>query len=127
MLHINDIESRDGRVEPDICLGDRAAMVVRSVLDPGQVLLYPIKGFEELNHGFLVRFLCRCEAGTVDAVVDIVVCPLVRLLDLLPQSFREEVHALVLLREEIIKLEYDQLAPMSRTRLRTNIPRYKAS
>lgn len=104
MLHVDDIKSNDCGVEPYVRFGDRASIVVRPILNSREVFLHPIERFEELSNGTLVRFLRGGKTGAINAVVDIVVRPLIRLLDLLPQDVREEIHALKLLRKEVIKL-----------------------
>ena len=44
------------------------------------------------------------KARFIDAVVDVVVCPVIRLLDLRLQRFGKECDVLVLLREEVVEL-----------------------
>lgn len=82
VLHVDDVETNDGREEADVGLGEVSAEVVRPVGDRGQVRLDPVEGGEERRDGFDVGVLRRGEAGLVDAVVDVVVGPLVRGLDL---------------------------------------------
>lgn len=72
-------------------------MTLRKVrLDPVQ------RGEEDLNILF-VRFLCGCEAGFVDAVVDVVVGPVVGGFDFGPEGGWEEVELLVFFGEEVIE------------------------
>lgn len=65
--------------------------------------LHTVEGFEELRDGALVGFLRGGEAGLVDAVVDVVVRPCVRLFYLFLQVFGEEHDVAVLLREEVVE------------------------
>jgi hypothetical protein len=108
MLYVNDVEARNGRVESNIGLGDRPAVVVRSIFDLRKMFLDPIKRFEELHNGCIVRLLRGSKARAIHTIVDIVIGPLVRLLDLLPQDVWEEIYALVLLGEKVIELSYYQ-------------------
>lgn len=104
MLDVNDVKSYNGRVEPDIALGNVGAIVVRSVLDTREMRFHAIEGFEELYDGLFICFCCGCKTGAVHAIVDVVVGPLIRLLDFLPQCFREEIHAFIFFGEQIIEL-----------------------
>ena len=84
MLHIHWIEADDGRVQTHIRLCDSIAKVKRIGL-LRQVFFGTIEGGEELRDSFFVRFLRRGESGPVDAVVDIIVSPVVRGFDFFPQ------------------------------------------
>ena len=84
MLNIDRVEADDGRVEPDVCFCHAFAMIV-GAWRPGQLGLCTIQRGEERLHVLEVRLFGGCEARLVDAVVDVVVRPLVRLLDLLLQ------------------------------------------
>lgn len=68
------------------------------------MLLYTIERLKELYNSLLICLRRGRKARAVYAIVDVVICPLVRLFDFLPQSLWEEVHFLILLREEIIEL-----------------------
>jgi hypothetical protein len=50
-----------------------------------------------------MRGSVRCETGLVNAVVDVVVYPLVHLFDVLPQVLREQVQLLMLVVQEVVK------------------------
>ncbi len=63
------------------------------------MLLCAVEGFEECGDGFFVGFLRGGKAGFVDAVIDVVVGPVVRLFDLLLQTCGEQFYFLVLFRE----------------------------
>ena len=56
MLHVYDVEADDGRVKPDVSLGDRRPKVIRPWAR-GEVSLDAVEGDEELLDVFLVRFL----------------------------------------------------------------------
>ena len=46
----------------------------------------------------------RSEAGFVDAIVDVIVCPIVGAFDFLLQMLRKEIDLLVLLRNDVVEL-----------------------
>ncbi len=76
MLHVDGVEADDGGVQAHVRLGDVFAVIVRRGV-PGEVFLGAVEGGEERRDGLFVGFLGGGEAGLVDAVVDVVVCPLV--------------------------------------------------
>ena len=78
MLHVNDVESHDRCEKSDICLCDFFSVIERSVCHFTQMFLDLIQASEQCLDGFLVCFLCGCESGFVDAVVDIIIRPFVR-------------------------------------------------
>ncbi len=83
MLYVHGIEADDGGVEAHVCFGDVLAVVVGSgVL--GEVCFGAVEGGEEGGDGLFVGVLGGGEAGLVDAVVDVVVCPLVCGFDVFP-------------------------------------------
>lgn len=94
VLHVHGVEADDGREEPDVGFRDARAEVVGSRAG-GLVLremrFGAVERFEELCHCGLVGFLGGGEAGAVDAVVDVVVGPLVGLFDLFLEVGGEEV------------------------------------
>ena len=88
MLHVHGIEAHDGGVQSDVGFGDVGPEIIgRGVL--GQVLFCAVEGGEERCDGFLVGVLGGGEAGFVDAVVDVVVGPVVCCFDVCCQVFRE--------------------------------------
>lgn len=103
MLHIDNVEAYDRREEPDIGLGDIFAVIERS-RPSCKMRLRAVERFEECGDGFLVSFLGSGEARLVDAVVDVIIGPVISLLDVLLQIVREENHVFVFLGEEIVKL-----------------------
>lgn len=108
VLHVHGVEAHDGRVQPDVGLGDGRAEVERrrvvlGSLFRGQVGLDPVQGREERRDGSLVGFLRRGEAGLVDPVVDVVVGPVVGGFDLGAEVRREEVDLSVLFWEEVVE------------------------
>jgi hypothetical protein len=106
VLDIDGIEANDGRVQPDIALGDIFAPVERvGVL--GEVLFDAIERFEERQHIAFVGFLLGREAGLVDAVVDVVVGPFVGCFDLGLEVFGEQVDVFVLLVYEVVEFRVE--------------------
>jgi hypothetical protein len=67
-----------------------------------------VEGGEECCDGFFICGLCGGEAGFVDAVVDVVVGPVVCLFDLFLQVWWEEFYVLVFLGEEVVELSFHQ-------------------
>jgi len=100
VLHVDDVEADDGCVEADVGFGYGSAKVEGAFFGGGaQVLLCAVERFEEGSDGFFVGFLGSGKAGFVDAVVDVVVGPVVRLFDLLLQTCGEQFYFLVLFRK----------------------------
>lgn len=79
VLHIHGVEADDSRVESDIGLGDAVAV---HVLFTRKMGLDFVQCREKGDDGLFVCFLRSREAGLVDAVVDVVVDPVVGRLDL---------------------------------------------
>lgn len=105
MLHVDGVKADDGRVESDISFGDGVPEEVgRGGELFGEVGFDSVEGGEEGRDGFFVGLLRGCEAGFVDAVVDVVVDPFVGRVDFGVEGFRVEVDFLVLLREEVVEL-----------------------
>ena len=77
MLHINNIKSHNRRVQPNIRLRNLLSKIVRSLLHLTQMLLRAVQTLEQSRNSFLISFLCGRESGLVDAVVDVVVGPVV--------------------------------------------------
>lgn len=102
MLHVHGIEADDGGVEADVCLGDVLAVVVGSGVS-GEVGFGAIEGGEERCDGVFVGGLGGGEAGFVDAVVDVVVGPLVRGFDVVPPILGEQVDFLVLFWKKVVE------------------------
>lgn len=84
---IRDIEPRDGRIQPNIRLGDMLPEQERLVARLGEVVLDAIQGLEQRVDVGLVGLLGRREAGLVDPVVDERVDPFVHGVDFGPQVF----------------------------------------
>lgn len=85
VLHVDRVEADDRREQSDIRLGDGVAEEVRRSGELfGEVGFDPVEGAEEGCDGFFVGFLRGCEAGFVDAVVYVVVDPIVGFVDLCP-------------------------------------------
>lgn len=102
MLHVNRIEADDGGVQTNIRLGDVLAVIIRSRVF-SQMFFSTVQRSEKGVHGLFVGFLRGGEAGLVDAVVDVVVGPVVCAFDVLSQVFGEKVDFLIFLGQEIIK------------------------
>ncbi|KAJ3472434.1 hypothetical protein NLG97_g10991 [Lecanicillium saksenae] len=80
------------------------AKVVGALLLLLEVLLRTVERLEEGNDVALVGLGRGREPGLVDAVVDEVVLPLVRLLDVVAEGLGVDVDALVLVVQEVVKL-----------------------
>ena len=106
MLDIHRVEADDGGEQPDISLGDGGAEEERCLgrgCGCGEVGFDAVEGGEEGRDGLAVGLLGSCEAGLVDAVVDVVVDPVVGVFDLLAERGREWVDLLVFLGEEVVE------------------------
>ena len=107
VLHVDDVEADNGRVQADVGLGELRAEVVGSGgadVGRGEVGLSAVEGAEERGDGLFVGLWLTGEAGLVDAVVDFVVGPLVRLIDLGLEVGGQEVEGGVLFGQEAVKL-----------------------
>jgi hypothetical protein len=107
VLDVDDVEADDGRVEAYIGFGDVFAEVVWSFFAfrlGFQVGFGAVERGEELVDGFFVCFLCGGESGFIDAVVDIVVGPVVGGFNFGLQVLGEENNIAVLLGKQGIKL-----------------------
>ena len=102
VLHVDGVEADDGGVEAHICFGDLLSKVIRLRM-LRQVLLRARQRLEKRVHGGLVGVLGGGETGLVDAVVDVVVGPFVRRVDLLLQRLGVQIHVLVFLGQEAIE------------------------
>ena len=103
VLDVDGVEAHDGGVQAHVGFGDGVA----EVEGPGaraQVLLHAVQACEELLDVALVCVLRRCKAALVHAVVDVVVCPCVRLFDLLLQVLWEQHHVAVFLGQHVVEL-----------------------
>lgn len=106
VLHVHGIEAHDGRVQPDVGLGQAGAEVVRTppfAVVQRQVGLGAVEGPEEGGDGFLVGRGGGGEAGLVDAVVDLVVGPFVSSVDFGAEGLRVEVDGGVVRGEEAVE------------------------
>lgn len=105
MLHIHGIKPDDGRVEPDIRLGDGIPVEINLALflPRGQMGLDPVQRREEGDDRFVVCFLRGGEAGFVDAVVDVVVDPFVGGFDVAAEGRGEEVDFAVFRGDEVVE------------------------
>ena len=68
------------------------------------MLLGPVEGLKEGDDVSGVRLLRRREAALVHAVVDLVVLPLVRRVDLLAEALGVQVERLVLVGDKVVEL-----------------------
>lgn len=105
MLDIDGVKPDDCRVEPNIRLGDGVTEVVDLALflSLGQMGFDAVQSGEEGDDGFLVCFLRGCEAGFVDAIVDVVVDPFVGGLDVAAEGWGEEVDIAVFGGDKVVK------------------------
>lgn len=106
VLDVDGVEADDGGVETDIGFCDVGAVVERVVLGlhSCEVGFDFVEVGEEGCDGFVVGFLGCCEAGAVDAVVDVVVGPVVCGFDFAVQAWWEGVDGLVGVWEEVVEL-----------------------
>ena len=126
MLHIDGVEANDGSIEANVCFSDVGTEIIRSSVF-GKVGFGAIKGGKKGFDCFLVRFLrsgngqlvakvlqrggkeratrtrVRSKARFVDAIVDIIIGPIVCPFNLCSQSLRKEVNALILVGKHVIK------------------------
>ena len=102
VLYVHHVEAHDRRVEPDICFRDVLAIVEGSGRG-GKVRFGAVEGGEELRDGLFVGSLRRGEAGLVDAVVDVVVGPVVRLFDGALMLVGEEHDVAVFLGQQVVE------------------------
>ena len=119
VLHIDGVEADDGCEEADVLLCEAVAEVEWTA-GLGKVCFRTIQGFEELGDGLLVGFLganrmlvwildvmawqeVPGKTRLVDTVVDVIVSPLVRLLDLRLQVLRKKNHVLVLVVQQVVE------------------------
>lgn len=102
VLDIDGVKADDRSKEPNIRLGDVVAEVVVG-FGTSKIRLDLIEGGEECSDGLLVGLLGGCEAGFVDAIVDVVVGPFVCGVDLGAEGLREEVDLFVLVCEEVVE------------------------
>lgn len=65
---------------------------------------YPVETVEQGSHIFLICLLSRREPRFIHPVIDIIIRPLIRLLNLLLQILREQVDRAILLINDIIEL-----------------------
>lgn len=96
VLHVHGVEAHQRHVQPDVCLGDVLAKVVRSLCLGSEMLLCAVESLEQSDDGRLVGLGAGGEAGPVDAVVDEVVRPLVGLFDLALEALWVENNGAVL-------------------------------
>lgn len=96
-------------LQPNINLGKDLPKPVRP-LARGllQVRLAAVQGFKQRNHVPLVGLLSGGKARLVHAVVDLVVLPLVRLIDLLAEGLGVEFRLAVFLLDEVVELPPSQ-------------------
>ena len=102
MLDVHRIKADDGRVQSHIRFGDALSEIERRCL-LREMLLCAVEGREERLNGFLVCGLGGGEAGFIDAVVDVVVGPVVRAFDLTSKFLGKQINGLVLLREQVVE------------------------
>lgn len=98
-----------GNSQPDINLGEGLPEPVRALAGRlFEMRLGAVQGLKQCHDVALVGLLSRGEAGFVHAVVDLVVLPLVGLVDLLAQILGVELNAAVLFVDEVVELHSRQ-------------------
>jgi len=130
VLNVYGVEADDCCEEANILLCDAVAEV-EGTAGSGEICFRPVKGLEELRDGFLICLLSaagvlvsiwngralydiRSKAGFVDTVVDVVVSPLVSLLDLRLQILRKQNHVLVLVVQQVVELSVKHANDLTR-------------
>lgn len=106
MLDIHRVKADNRREEPDISLGDGGAKIEwrLGALRSGKVGFDLVEGGEERCYGSVVGFLGGCEAGFVDAIIDVVVGPFVGGFDLGSEGLRVEIDFFVGFGEDAVEL-----------------------
>jgi hypothetical protein len=120
VLHVDGVEADNRCEKADVLFCEAVAEVVRTA-GLGEVLFRTIQGLEELGDSLLVGFLgavrtlvqswevmaqegVPSKARLIDTIVDVIVSPFVRLLDLGLQVLRKQNHVLVLVVQEVVEL-----------------------
>ncbi len=144
MLHIDWIEANDGCEKSNVRFGNVCTKIVWiSVF--GEVSFSTIEGGEKRFYGFLIGFLgssdrkpvakrlvpkglgsrVRSKARFVDAVVDVVIGPVIRPFNLSSQFLREEINGFIMIGDDIIKLRVehaDDFAGLNAEMMNSSIP-----
>ncbi len=97
-------QPKEGYSQPNIDFSQVLAKVVRAILLPSQLLLCAVQRFKQRSDVALVCVGRRREAGLVDAVVDQVILPLVRLLNLAAEILGIQMDAAMLFVDDVVKL-----------------------
>ena len=92
MAVVDEVEAQQRRKRPPVRLGDALSHEVAAL---GKPFLQGIKPMEYFPDRFFVCPLCLGEAGTVDAVVDVLVDKVVYLVDFIAQILRGKVETRV--------------------------------
>lgn len=102
MLHVYRVEPYDRGVQADVGFGDMFSEVVGIGIF-GEMFFDAVEGTEEWVHGIFVGGLRGGEAGFVDAVVDVVVGPVVGCFNFRLEVLREKVDLFVLLGNNVVE------------------------
>jgi hypothetical protein len=130
VLNVDGIEADDGREKADVLLC-QAVAEVEWAAGLCEICFCAIERGEECGDGLFVRFLSsrwwlvwiygscgwqniRSKARFVDTIVDIVVSPLVSLLDLGLQVLRKENHVLILVFEQVVEFGVEHANDLAR-------------
>jgi hypothetical protein len=103
VLNINNIKSNNSGKESDVRFRDVLPEVIRS-FGSREMFLDSVETVEKRRHSLLVCILRGCETRLIDPVINIVVRPIVRSLNLLLQILWKEDDISVFLLNQIIKL-----------------------
>ena len=106
VLDVHRIKSDDGRVQSHICFGDVLSEIERRGMFR-QMLLCTVEGCEQRLHGFLVCGLGGGEAGFVDAVVDVIVSPIIRAFDFALEFLGKQIDRLVPLGKQVVEFSVE--------------------
>lgn len=105
MLNIHHIKPNNCREETDICFGDAGTEVERSFgRDRREMGFHAVEGGKEGCDSFLIGLLRGSKARFVDAIVDVVVSPIIVGFDIRLERGGEEVYFLVFFGQDVVKL-----------------------
>ena len=105
MLDIDRIKSDYSREKPNVRLSNIGPKIegLALFLGLGEMRLDSVEGSKERCYGFTVGFLRCCEAGSVDAVVDVVVSPFICGFDFGAKRRWVEIDCFIGGREEVVE------------------------
>lgn len=105
MLYIHRVKPHNGRIQANVSLGDLFAKVVR-FFERGvgcEMFFSAVEGRKERLDGFFIGVLGGGKARFVDAVVDVVVCPVVGTFDLGLKMFGEKIDVFIFFGDDVVE------------------------